>query len=148
MELNMSNEEFEQAKAEAKVLARKVHDAARIIAMDGRPINKNWIEEGSYVDMNEATKKWEKCTINLKVKDARSYNEWIDITLDDGTVILDTDYYISGSGNSEFEVKTFRNGAWAERFISYSTEGVQAELEKQKKVELQERLKPFSEIDF
>ncbi|WP_291347919.1 MULTISPECIES: hypothetical protein [unclassified Acinetobacter] len=144
----MSNEEFEQAKAEAKVLARKVHDAARIIAMDGRPINKNWIEEGSYVDMNEATKKWEKCTINLKVKDARSYNEWIDITLDDGTVILDTDYYISGSGNSEFEVKTFRNGAWAERFISYSTEGVQAELEKQKKVELQERLKPFSEIDF
>ncbi len=61
---------------------------------------------------------------------------------------MDTDYYISGSGNSEFEVKTFRNGAWAERFISYSTEGVQAELEKQKKVELQERLKPFSEIDF
>lgn len=31
----------------------------------------------------------------------------IDITLDDSAVILKTDYYISGSRNSEFDVKTF-----------------------------------------
>ncbi len=144
----MSDQEFKKAKAEAEALARKVYDAARIIAMDGRPINKSWINDGHYENMNETTKKWEKCTINLKVKDARSYTEWVDITLDDGTVLLNVYYYISGSGNTEFDVKTFRNGAWVERFITYSKDGVEAEREKQKQAELQEKLKPFSSIDF
>lgn len=141
--LNMSNQEFEQVKTEVKARAQKVHDAARIIAVDGRVINKDWIE-----DVGSTTKEWEKCTIKLRVKDASSYSEWIDIILDDGTVLLSTYYYISGSGNSEFDASTFRNGAWVERLIAYSKDGVEAELEKQKRAELQERLKPFSEIDF
>lgn len=70
--------------------------------------------------------------------------EWVDIKLDDGTVLLSTHYHT----NDGFDVYTFRNGAWVERFIAYSIDGVQAELEKQKKAELQERLKPFSDIDF
>lgn len=144
----MSNQEFEQAKANVAAIARKVHDAARIVAMDGRPINKDWIDEGNYVNSNEVTKKWEKCTIKLEVKDARSYSERIDLKLDDGTVLLSTYYYISGSGNSEFEVSTFRNGAWVERLITYSKEDVIAEKERKEKAELEERLKPFSEIDF
>ncbi len=82
----MSDQEFEQAKAEAKAIARKVHDAARIIAVDGRPINKDWLE-----DVGDTTKKWEKCTIKLRAKDnGRNYMEWVDIKLDDGTVILST----------------------------------------------------------
>ena len=136
----MSDQEFEQAKAEAKAIARKVHDAARIIAVDGKPINKDWLE-----DVGDTTKKWEKCTIKLRAKDnGRNYMEWVDIKLDDGTVILSTHYHT----NDGFDVYTFRNGAWAERFIAYSTEGVEAEREKQKQAELQEKLKPFSSIDF
>ena len=139
----MSDQEFEQAKAEIAAKAKAVHKAARIIVADGKPISKSWIE-----DYGEATKNWEKCTIKFKVKSAHSYTEWMNITLEDGTVILDTRDYISGSGNSEFDVSIFRNGAWVERFITYSNEGVQAELEKQKKAELEQKLKPFSAIDF
>lgn len=143
--VNISYQEFKQAKAKAKAnaKAREVHEAARIIAVDGRPINNDWIE-----DVGSTTKQSEKCTIKLRVKSATSYSEWIDIILDDGTVLLSTYYYISGSGNSEFEASTFRNGAWVERFITYSTEGVNAELERQKKAELEQRLKPYAEIDF
>jgi hypothetical protein len=70
--------------------------------------------------------------------------EWVDIKLDDGTLILSTHYHT----NDGFEVYTFRNGAWVERFITYSKEDVIAELERQKQEELQQRLKPFSAIDF
>lgn len=140
----MSNQEFEQAKAKLKPLARKVHDAANAIAADGKAVNKYWIEDND----GEATKKWEKCTIKFRVKDGHSYSEWVVIKLDDGTVLLDTSYSIGGSGNTQFDVNTFRNGAWVDRFITYSIDGVQAELEKQNKAELQEKLKPFSDIDF
>ena len=141
----MSNQEFEQAKAEIKLKAREVHNAARIIAVDGQPINKYWIE-----DVGSTTKEWEKCLIKLRVTDGSSYSEWVEIILDydDKTVLLSTYYFIGRSGNSEFEVSTFRNGAWVERFIAYSKEGVIAEQERKKKAELAEQLKPFSEIDF
>jgi len=140
----MSDNEFEKAKAEISVIARKVHEAGKIIVADGKPINKYWIE-----DFGDGVKKsWEKCTIKFRVKSAHSYSEWLSIELDDGTVILDTSYYISGSGNSEFDVSTFRNGAWVERFIAYSTEGAIAEQERQKQAELEQKLKPFSDIDF
>jgi hypothetical protein len=140
----MSDKEFEAAKAEISVIAMKVHEAGKIIVADGKPINKYWIEDFG----DGVTKSWEKCTIKYRVKDAYSYSEWLNITLEDGTVILDTSYYISGSGNYDFDVSTFRNGAWVERFITYSTEGIIAEQERQKKAELEQKLKPFSEIDF
>lgn len=139
----MSDQEFEIAKAEFKVRAKELHKAARIIAADGKPINKSWIE-----DFGSVTKEWEKCVIKFRVKDASSYTEWVEIILNDGTVLLSTYDYISSSGNTEFELYTFRNGAWVERFITYSTEGVIAEQERKKKAELEEKLKPFSEIDF
>ena len=136
----MSDQEFEQAKAEIAAKAKAVHKAARIIVADGKPISKSWIE-----DYGEATKNWEKCTIKFRAKDnGRNYMEWVDIKLDDGTLILSTHYHT----NDGFEVYTFRNGAWVERFITYSKDGVEAEREKQKQAELQEKLKPFSSIDF
>ena len=150
--MGMSNKEVEQAfvqaKAEISGIARKVHEAARIIAMGGRPMNKDWFNDGPWDNANEATNKWEKCTVYVKAKSARSYSEWVTVTLDDGTILLSTYDYMSGSGNSEFDVTTFRNGAWVERFIRYSQDGVATEREKQKQAELQERLKPFSDIDF
>jgi len=136
----MSDQEFEQAKAEVKVKAKEVYEAALIIVMDGKPITTSWIE-----DVGDATKKWEKCTIKLRVQTTtRNYMDWVDIVLDDGTVLLSSHYH-TGDG---FDVYTFRNGAWVERFITYSKEGVIAEQERQKQAELAEKLKPFSEIDF
>jgi hypothetical protein len=138
--LKMSDQEYEQAKAEVKARAKEVHDAARIIAADGKTINKYWLE-----DVGDTTKNWEKCTIKFRAKDnGRNYMEWVDIKLDDGTLILSTHYHT----NDGFDVHTFRNGAWVERFINYSKEDVIAELERQKQEELQQRLKPFSAIDF
>ena len=52
----MSDQEFEQAKAEVKARAKEAHDAARIIAADGKTINKYWLE-----DVGDTTKNWEKC---------------------------------------------------------------------------------------
>lgn len=139
----MSDQEFEKAKAEFKVKAKELHKAARIIAADGQTINKSWIE-----DFGSATKEWEKCVVKFRVKSASSYTEWVEIILNDGTVLLSTYDYISSSGNTEFEVYMFRNGAWVERFITYSKEGVAAEQERKKQAELAEKLKPFAEIDF
>ena len=124
----MSDQEFELAKAEFKVRAKELHKAARIIAADGKPISKSWIE-----DFGSVTKEWEKCVIKFRVKSASSYTEWVEIILDDGTILLSTYDYISSSGNTEFEVYTFHNGAWVERFITYSKEGVIAEQERKKK---------------
>jgi len=138
--VNMSDQEFEQAKVEIKARAKEVYEAALIIVMDGKPITTNWIE-----DVGDATKKWEKCTIKLRVQStSRNYMDWVDIELDDGTVLFSTKYH-TGDG---FDVVAFRNGAWVERFITYATEGLIADQERQKKAELAEKLKPFSEIDF
>ena len=143
----MSDKEFEKAKVEAKAKARKVHDAAKTIAMEGKPINRDWLDDGNYENTNEATKTWEKCTIHLKAKDARSYSEWVTITLDDGTVLLKTYYYISDY-SGDFDVSTFRTGAWVDRLITYAEKDVAADKERRKQAELQEKLKPVSEIDF
>jgi hypothetical protein len=140
----MSDQAIKETLAALKPEARKVHDAAKIIAADGKPINDDWIE-----DIGDATKIWERCTIKIKVRapSETRYTEWVDITLDDGTVLLSSRYYI-GSSSIDFDLYAFRNGAWADRLIKYSIEGVMAEKEKQKKAELEKKLKPFSEIDF
>lgn len=140
----MSDQAIKETLEALKPEAKKVHEAAKIIAADGKPINEDWIE-----DIGDATKAWERCTIKIKVRapsDTR-YTEWVDITLDDGTVLLSSRYNIS-SYSSDFDLYAFRNGAWVDRLITYSKEGVIAEREKQKKAELEQRLKPFSEIDF
>ncbi|NNH37003.1 hypothetical protein HLH12_15975 [Acinetobacter sp. NIPH 2377] len=139
----MSSQDIKQAIAELKPRAKEVHEAAKVIAAEGKPINDDWIE-----DIGDAEKKWEKCTIKLKVRaNERKYSEWLEIILDDGTVILSTYYYITDY-SSEFEINTFRNGGWVDRLINYSTENVIAEKERKKKAELEQLLKPFSSIDF
>lgn len=139
-----SDKEFEKIKVEIEAKAITVHKAARIIVTDGKAISKNWIEDFG----DGVTKDWEKCTIHFRVRDTSSYTEWMKIILDDGTVLLDTRHYIGHSGNSYFDVYTFRNGAWVDRFIAYSTEGVRAEQERQKQAELKQKMQPFSDINF
>lgn len=140
----MSDQAIKETLDALKPQARKVHEAAKIIAADGKPINEDWIE-----DIGDATKIWERCTIKIKVRapSETRYTEWVDIALDDGTVLLSSRDYITSSSMG-FDLYTFRNGAWTDRLIKYSIEGVMAEKEKQKKAELDEKLKPFSEIDF
>ena len=139
----MSDQEIKKILAALKPKAKAVHDAAKIIAADGEPINNDWIK-----DIGDVIKNWEICTITLEVRiNERKYSERLNIKLNDGTVLLSTYNYITDYG-SEFEISTFRNGPWADRLINHSKEGVMAEREKQKKEELEKKLKPFSEIDF
>lgn len=135
----MSDQAIKETLAALKPEARKVHDAAKIIAADGKPINDDWIE-----DIGDATKIWERCTIKIKVRapSETRYTEWVDITLDDGTVLLSSRYYI-GSSSIDFDLYAFRNGAWADRLIKYSIEDVMAEKEKKKESRTRRKIKTF-----
>lgn len=139
----MSDQQVKEILVDLKPIAEAAHNAAKVIASDGARINKDWIE-----DIGFASADWEGCTLNLRVRaTSHTYAEHVDITLKDGTVLLDTRYY-NGSQSITFDIYTFRNGPWVDRLIKYSTEGMQAKKEKKNQVELEKKLKPFTTIDF
>lgn len=57
----MSDQAIKEALAALKPEARKVHDAAKIIAADGKPINDDWIE-----DIGDATKFGKDALLKLR----------------------------------------------------------------------------------
>jgi len=114
---------------------------------------KNIVNIGNPSQDEKGTTELESCIINYQpITNSLNKNDSVlaKIIMQDGSVLYESLLKLENGSRTRY-TETFRFGNWVDRFLKYSEElrtQHLAEFKKQILEEQQEKMKPFSEIDF
>ncbi|MFP0712237.1 hypothetical protein [Acinetobacter pittii] len=114
---------------------------------------KNIVNTGNPTQDEKGTAELESCIINYQpITNSLNQNDSVlaKIIMQDGSVLYESLLKLENGSRTRY-TETFRFGNWVDRFLKYSEELTTqhlAEFKKKLLEEQQEKMKPFSEIDF